>query len=491
MLETDDNVATERPAARRNVQDELAEVTALLRRHRLVEGLIHEQQAEPGGPAQVELTESEVYKRSKAALHDKLDRLHPADIAYILEALPLPERLYVWDLVRAARDGDILLEVSDAVRESLISSMDTEELVAATEMLEADEIAELAPDLPQEVMDDVFQSLPIEEREQLRAAMSFDDDMVGALMDFEDVTVRPDVTLEVVLRYLRRFDELPSQTDQLFVVDRSDTLLGVLPVGRLLVTDPEVIVESVMRAPAVKLLQHEKAEVAAHAFERYDLVSAPVVDTNDKLVGRVTVDEILDFVRERGQEEVLAQAGLKEEEDVFASVWASFKNRWAWLAINLVTAFIASRVIGVFEGSIEKLVALAALMPIVAGIGGNSGNQTITMIVRAAALGQVTVDNAKALIRKEITVSLVNGVIWGGVMGVVAMLLYRDVKLGLVMVLAMTLNLMLAALMGVLIPMSMMRFGRDPALGSSVLITAVTDSGGFFIFLGLATLLLL
>jgi len=491
MLETDDNVATERPAARRNVQDELAEVTALLRRHRLVEGLIHEQQAEPGGPAQVELTESEVYKRSKAALHDKLDRLHPADIAYILEALPLPERLYVWDLVRAARDGDILLEVSDAVRESLISSMDTEELVAATEMLEADEIAELAPDLPQEVMDDVFQSLPIEEREQLRAAMSFDDDMVGALMDFEDVTVRPDVTLEVVLRYLRRFDELPSQTDQLFVVDRSDTLLGVLPVGRLLVTDPDVIVESVMRAPAVKLLQHEKAEVAAHAFERYDLVSAPVVDTNDKLVGRVTVDEILDFVRERGQEEVLAQAGLKEEEDVFASVWASFKNRWAWLAINLVTAFIASRVIGVFEGSIEKLVALAALMPIVAGIGGNSGNQTITMIVRAAALGQVTVDNAKALIRKEITVSLVNGVIWGGVMGVVAMLLYRDVKLGLVMVLAMTLNLMLAALMGVLIPMSMMRFGRDPALGSSVLITAVTDSGGFFIFLGLATLLLL
>jgi magnesium transporter len=491
MLETEDNVATERPAARRNVQDELAEITALLRRHRLVEGLIREQQAEPGGPAGIALTESEVYKRSKAALQDRLDLLHPADIAYILEALPLPERLYIWDLVKAERDGDILLEVSDAVRESLISSMDTEELVAATETLEADEIAELAPDLPQEVMDDVFQSLPIEEREQLRAAMSFEDDMVGALMDFEDVSVRPDVTLEVVLRYLRRFDELPSQTDQLFVVDRSDTLLGVLPVGRLLVTDPDTLVEQVMQPPVVKLLQHEKANEAAHAFERYDLVSAPVVDTNDKLVGRVTVDEILDFVRERGQEEVLAQAGLKEEEDVFASVWASFKNRWAWLAINLVTAFIASRVIGVFEGSIEKLVALAALMPIVAGIGGNSGNQTITMIVRAAALGQVALANAKALIRKEITVSLVNGVVWGGVMGLVAMLLYRDVKLGLVMVLAMTLNLMLAALMGVLIPMTMMKFGRDPALGSSVLITAVTDSGGFFIFLGLATLLLI
>ena len=238
------------------------------------------------------------------------------------------------------------------------------------------------------------------------------------------------------------------------------------------------------------LRQHEKADVAASAFERYDLVSAPVVDTNDRLVGRVTVDVVLDFVRQSGEEDLLAQAGLREEEDVFASVWASFRNRWAWLAINLVTAFIASRVIGVFEGSIEKLVALAALMPIVAGIGGNSGNQTITMIVRAAALGQVTVANARQLIRKEIIVSLVNGVIWGGVMGLVAMVLYKDVALGLVMVLAMTLNLMLAALMGVLIPMTMLRAGRDPAVGSSVLITAVTDSGGFFIFLGLATLFL-
>ena len=392
--------------------------------------------------------------------------------------------------MRASRDGDILLEVSDAVRESLISSMDTDELVAATETLEADEIADLAPDLPQEVMDDVFQSLPIEEREQLRAAMSFEDDMVGALMDFEDITVRPDVTLEVVLRYLRRFDELPAGTDQVFVVDRNERLLGVLPLSTLIVSDPDTKVESIMREPVVQLRQHDKASAAAAAFDRYDLVSAPVVDTNDRLVGRVTVDVVLDFVRQRAEDDLLAQAGLREEEDVFASVWASFKNRWAWLAINLVTAFIASRVIGVFEGSIERLVALAALMPIVAGIGGNSGNQTITMIVRAVALGQVSVANARQLIRKEITVSLVNGVIWGGVMGLISMVLYKTVALGLVMVLAMTLNLMLAALMGVLIPMTMLKLGRDPAVGSSVLITAVTDSGGFFIFLGLATLFL-
>ena len=488
MSELLDHADTGRPETRTSVQEELADVTALLRKHRLVEGLVQEQREHD---ARAELAESAVYRKSMAALQRKLEGLHPADIAYILEALPRDERLYIWDLVKADRDGEILLEVSDAVRESLISSMDTEELVAATETLEADEIAELAPDLPQEVMDDVFQSLPIEEREQLRAAMSFDDDMVGALMDFDDVTVRPDVTLDVVLRYLRRMDDLPSQTDQLFVVDRDERLLGVLPVSKLIVTDPEITVEAIMQPPTVKLLQHEKADAAASAFERYDLVSAPVVDTNDKLVGRVTVDEVLDFVRESGEEDLLAQAGLRAGEDVFASVWASFKNRWAWLAVNLVTAFIASRVIGVFEGSIEKLVALAALMPIVAGIGGNSGNQTITMIVRAAALSQVSVANARQLIRKEITVSLVNGIVWGGVMGLIAMLLYKDVSLGLVMVLAMTLNLMLAALMGVLIPMTMLRLGHDPAVGSSVMITAVTDSGGFFIFLGLATLFLL
>jgi len=246
----------------------------------------------------------------------------------------------------------------------------------------------------------------------------------------------------------------------------------------------------VMQAPAVRLLQHEPVATAAGAFERYGLVSAPVVDEDGKLVGRVTVDEVLDFVRGRSEEEMLAAAGLRGEEDVFASVWKSFRNRWAWLAVNLVTAFVASRVIGVFEGSIQRLVALATLMPIVAGIGGNSGNQTITMIVRAVALGQVSRGESRQLIRKELAVSLLNGLVWGGVMGIVSILLYRQVSLGLVMVLAMTLNLLLAALMGVLIPMTMMRLGRDPAVGSSVMITAVTDSGGFFIFLGLATLFL-
>src|SRR5260221_9860658 len=494
MPESVEEKAVERPEARERVQDALAEITALLRKHRLVEGLVHDQlEHAPVGDhkGRGELVESLVTKQNRAQLQRKLDRLHSADIAFILEALPLEERLYIWDLVRAGRDGDILLEVSEPVRESLIASMDTDELVDATETLDAEEIAELAPDLPQEVMDDVFSSLPVEEREHLRAAMSFDDDMVGALMDFEDLQVRPDVTLEVVLRYLRRFDELPSQTDQLFVVDRNERLLGVLPVNKLIVSEPETLVSEVMHAPVVKLQQHEKASEAASAFERYDLVSAPVVDTNDKLVGRVTVDEILDFVRARGGEEMLAQAGLREEEDVFASVWKSFQNRWTWLALNLVTAFIASRVIGVFEGSIEKLVALAALMPIVAGIGGNSGNQTITMIVRAAALGQIQPAYWRKLLGKELGLALLNGVVWGVMLGGIAYVLYGNIALGGVMALAMLLNLVLAALMGVAIPWLRWRFGRDPAVGSSVLITACTDSGGFFIFLGLATVLLI
>jgi magnesium transporter len=325
----------------------------------------------------------------------------------------------------------------------------------------------------------------------LREAMSYDEDSVGALMDFEAVTVREDVTLEVVLRYLRRFEELPDHTDQLFVVDREERLQGALPLNRLLITDPDEMVSNVMVDEPLTLEPDDKAEVAAQAFERYDLVSAPVADKDGRLVGRVTVNAVVDYIREESESERLSQAGLREEEDMFASVWDSLRNRWAWLAINLVTAFVASRVIGAFEGSIEKLVALAALMPIVAGIGGNSGNQTITMIVRALALGQIQADNARRLFRKEIGVAMLNGLIWGGILGLLSWWLYKSIPLGLVMTAAMTLNLVLAAVVGVAVPMTMQKLGRDPAVGASVMITAVTDSGGFFIFLGLATLFLL
>jgi magnesium transporter len=463
----------------------LQQVAELLRTHKLAE-----EEANGDGGSARDRAKALVHRRDLEALQRELDRLHPADVAYILEALPLDERLIVWDLVKAERDGEILLEVADAVRETLIANMDEDELVAAAEQLDTDEIADLAPDLPREVIQDVFKSLSVEEREQLRAAMSYAEDSVGALMDFDMVEIREDVTLEVVLRYLRRLDEMPDHTDQLFVVDRAARFKGLLPVNRLLVSTPESLVSEVMVRDFVQFNPSENAQDAAAAFERYDLVSAPVVDDDGRLIGRMTVNAVMDYIRQAQDTEMLTAGGLREDEDLFASVWKSVKNRWTWLAVNLVTAFIASRVIGVFEHSIAQLVALAALMPIIAGIGGNSGNQTITMIVRALALGQITRDNARKLFVKELGVSVLNGVIWGSVVGVFAVLIYHNWALGAVMTAAMLLNLLLAALMGVSIPLLMDKLGRDPALGSSVLITAITDSGGFFIFLGLATLFL-
>jgi magnesium transporter len=259
----------------------------------------------------------------------------------------------------------------------------------------------------------------------------------------------------------------------------------------MVVNDLDVSVADVMAEDAVVFYPEDIADDASKAFERYDLVTAPVVDANKKLIGRITIDAVMDFIRDEADSDKLSMAGLREEEDFFASVWKSVQNRWAWLAINLITALIASRVIGLFEGSIEKIVALAALMPIVAGIGGNSGNQTTTMIVRGLALGQISTHNMKSLVTKELGVALLNGLIWGGVLALIAFSLYNNYQLGLVMMAAMTLNLLLAAIMGVMIPLVMNKFGRDPAVGSSVLITAVTDSGGFFIFLAIATIFLI
>jgi magnesium transporter len=321
--------------------------------------------------------------------------------------------------------------------------------------------------------------------------MSYSENSVGALMDFNMIHVREDVTLEVVSRYLRRFDELPDHTDQVFVVDRDDHFKGVLTINSIVVNEPETTVASLMLTDVIQLHPEEKAEQAAQSFERYDLVSAPVIDEENKLIGRVTVNVVLDFIRTESENDLLNQAGLREEEDIFAPVWKSAKNRWLWLALNLCTAFFASRVIGEFEGTIEKYVALATLMPIVAGIAGNSANQTTTIIIRSLALGQITQGNAKRLLIKELIISGLNGVVWGGVAGLFAYILYHSAALGIVMTSAMLLNLLVGAIVGMVIPLSMQKLGRDPAMGSSVMITAITDSAGFFIFLGLATIFLI
>ena len=471
--------------------ESLQQVISLLEKHKLVENLVHKQAVAKHDQPKQDLVERLVHKQNLMELQKKLETLHTADIAYILEALPLVDRLDVWELVKADRDGDILLEVSDSVRQSLIADMDSKELLAAAEQLDTDELADLAPDLPKNVLQDLMDSLDTQNRERLQSTLSYPEDAVGAHMDFDIVTIREDITLEVALCYLRRLGSLPDLTDKLFVVDRNDILLGVLPLKRMVVNDLDANVADVMAPDAVVFHPEDIIDEAASAFERYDLVTAPVVDKNNKLVGRITVDAVMDYIRDESESDMLSMAGLREEEDFFASIWKSVQNRWAWLAINLVTALVASRVIGLFEGSIQKIVALAALMPIVAGIGGNSGNQTITMIVRGLALGQIASHNMQSLIKKELGVALMNGLFWGGILSLIAFVLYGNYKLGLVMMAAMTLNLLLAAIMGVIIPLMMTKSGRDPAVGSSVLITAVTDSGGFFIFLGLATIFLI
>ncbi len=469
-----------------STQQSLQDVIDLLHRQRLVEDLVHRQDM-----PKHDLVESLVHKQNIAALRKKLDQMHPADVAYILEALPLDERLTVWDLVKAERDGEILLEASDAVRETLIAHMDSHELVAAAESLDTDEIADLAPDLPRDVIQDVLEAMDEQNRAHLQSALSFPEDTVGALMDFEMVTIRADIAVEVALRYLRRVGDLPDQTDKIFVVDRDDILIGVVPLKHFLINNPDTMVGAIMVDNPVILHPREDAGEAANAFERYNLVSAPVVDDNNKLIGRVTIDAVVDFIREESDNTVLGMAGLREEEDLFSTVWKSVQNRGPWLAINLVTAFIASRVIGMFEHSISVIVALAALMPIVAGIGGNSGNQTATLIVRALALGQIRTTSVRKLIAKEAGVGLLNGAIWGSAVGVFAYVLYQSASLAIVISVAMLLNLLIAALAGIVIPLSMHKLGRDPALGSTVLVTATTDSMGFFIFLGLATVFLI
>ncbi len=470
-----------------DAQEALERVQGLLRRQLVIEQLVHRQEAED---PRAELVENLVHRQHAAELRALVDDLHPADIAFILDSLPLQERLVIWDLVRADRDGEILLEVSDSVRESLIASMDRQELVAAAENLETDELADLAPDLPADVVYEVQQTLSSEEREQLRAAMSYPEDSVGAIMDFELVTVRDDVTLETVFRYLRRLRELPDHTDQVFVVDRDDVLKGSLPINTLLLNGPEVLVSDVMETEILTLNPRDAADEAAAAFERYDLVSAAVVDETGRLTGRVTVNEVLDVIRDSSEEAELSKAGLQEQ-DIFAPIADAIRNRAPWLLVNLCTASTAAFVASRFEATVGQIVILAFLMSIVAGLAGNSGNQTMTLVIRALAVGQITPGNIGRLVRRELLVALLVGLGGGAVAAVFAGIISGMPALGLVMMAAIVLNLLVGASIGMLVPLARAKLGKDPAIGSSVLLTFATDTMGFLIFLGLATAFLI
>ncbi|NBC99843.1 magnesium transporter [Atlantibacter hermannii] len=421
----------------------------------------------------------------------RVQRLPAPDLADTLESLPPEERHAIWRLVGDEKRGHVLLEASDNVWDDLIDEMSDQALIAAISKLDVDEQIYIAQHLPRNLTGRLLASLPARERARARQMLMYEKNSVGAIMEFEVITVRPEITLATVQRYLRRLGKMPHNTDKLFVVNRDNTLMGELELTTILLNPQQAVVCDVMDANPVILTPEFHDEEAARIFERDNLVSAAVVNERGRLIGRLTIDEIVDVVYEETDNDLRRMGGLSTEEDVFAPVAKAVKNRWAWLAINLCTAFIASRVIDGFEQTIAQLVALASLMPIVAGIGGNTGNQTITMIVRALALGQIQPGNIHFLMLREIGVALINGLVWGGIMGGVTWWLYDDRALGGVMTLAMMLNLLVAAIMGVLIPMLMTRLGRDPAIGSSVMITAITDTGGFFIFLGLATLFLL
>lgn len=435
--------------------------------------------------------EAERHRQQVEEIKATLPVLHAADIADLLEALPEDERLALWRLIGNDRRGQVLVEASENVWDSLIEEMSDRDLLRAIKPLDIDEQVYLAKYLSRDLTGRLLTSLDPELRSRVLDVVDFDRDRVGRIMDFKMVTVRADVTLATVQRFLRHRKTIPDGTDKLFVTDKNNKLLGELPLTEILLNTPEKQVFQVMNAKPTTFLIDDKAEDAAGAFERYNLISAAVIDAKGKLMGRVTIEDVVDLVNEANDSNMRKMGGVNPEEDVFAPVRKAVRTRWTWLAVNLCTAFIASRVIGLFEATISQLVALAALMPIVAGIGGNTGNQTITMIVRALALHQVEPGNFSFLIGRELGVALINGLCWGGIMGGITWAMYGNPALGGVMMLAMVLNLLLAALMGVLIPLLMTKFKRDPAVGSSVLITALTDTGGFFIFLGLATLFLL
>ncbi|XTZ39684.1 magnesium transporter [Salmonella enterica] len=439
----------------------------------------------------VEPIDSEKLDLEIAEVRALVAHLPPPDLADTLEALPVEERHALWRLVEDDKRGKVLLEASESVWDDLIEEMSDRALLDALDTLDIDDQIWLVQHLPRNLTGRLMATLPPAERTRVSQVMRYGKECVGAIMEFEVITIRAEVTLAAVQRYLRRLGKMPENTDKLFVIGRDNRLVGELGLQTILLNAAGRRVSEVMEADPVTFSPEEEAEKVARTFERDNLISAAVVDENGMLLGRLTIDEIVDVVYEESDNDMRQMGGLSAGEDIFAPVTKAVKNRWGWLAVNLCTAFIASRVIDGFEHTISQLVALASLMPIVAGIGGNTGNQTITMIVRGLALQNIQPGNFTFLVLREIGVALINGLVWGGIMGAVTWWLYDDPALGGVMTLAMVLNLLVAALMGVLIPMIMTRLGRDPAVGSSVMITAITDTGGFFIFLGLATLFLL
>lgn len=420
-----------------------------------------------------------------------LNALHAAEIAHLIESLPPSQREFVWELVEPENRGETLVHVGDEVRAGLIDAMEPHELLAAAGTLDTDDLADLIQDLPGTVIGEVLRSMDKADRDRLEQVLFYDEDTAGGLMNVDTVTVRADVTLDVVLRYLRRRGEVPEDTDSLIVVNRDEMYRGMLPLTVLLTAELDHTVAEVMDSSREAIPAAMPATEVAKRFQDRDLISAAVVNDDGRLLGRITIDDVVDVIRDQADHSVMSMAGLNEEDDIFAPVMASAKRRAFWLGTNLITAFLASWVIGQFQGTLEKVVALAVLMPIVASMGGIAGSQTLTLVIRGLALGQVGKTNTRWLMTKELMVGAINGLTWAAVVAIVAVIWFGDWQIGGIIAIALVLNLIAAALAGVTIPVIMKRFGIDPALAGSVVLTTVTDVVGFLAFLGLATLLLI
>ncbi len=420
-----------------------------------------------------------------------INALSTGEIAHLLESVPPAERTLLWNLVDQEYDGEILVQVTDDVRDDLIRQMDRSELLSATEGLDIDDLADLIENLPYTITPEVLSSLDSQHRKRLEAVLSYPEDTAGHLMNIDTVTIRPEVTLDVVLRYLRQLgDKVPSDTDSLIVVNRQDKYLGTLRLSALVSNDTSESVAEIMSLEPQPILATMPQTEVARQFEQLDLISAPVVNEEGLLLGRITIDDIVDVIREEGEHQFMGQAGLSEDEDMFAPVMQSSRRRALWLGINLVTALLASWVIGQFEATIDKVVALAVLMPIVASMGGIAGSQTLALTIRGLALGQLSGSNRRWLILKELAVGSINSLIWAIVVAVVAGMWFDSLTLSILIGVAMTVNLVIASIMGTVLPMLLHHIGIDPALAGSVVLTTVTDIVGFFAFLGLATLFL-
>jgi magnesium transporter len=417
-----------------------------------------------------------------------LNALPPADIAHLLESSPPSTRTILWQLVDDAYEGEILQELGDELQSQFLRSMDAEEVAAATEGLEPDDVADILQRLPGKVLQEVLRAMDQQDRTRVEQVLEYPENTAGGLMNTDTITVRARHTVDVVLRYLRRHDEIPEMTDNLIVVNGSDHFIGLLPLRTLLTSDPTAIVREVMETDVQAIPANMLDSEVALLFERHDWVSAPVTDTDGKLLGRITIDDVVDVIRENAEHSLMSMAGLDEDEDTFAPVLKTMPRRAIWLGVNLVAAAIAASVVSLFQDTIEQVVALAVLMPIVASMGGVAGNQSLIVIVRGMALGQIGHSNQKWLVNRELLVGALNGILWSLVVAVAASLWFDDWLIGAIIAASMVINLITAALAGTLIPMVMKRLEIDPALAGGVVVTTVTDVVGFFSFLGLATL---